>query len=142
MSKRDKQAERVARLMPGGIPRYVRVYDNGGKTMDRYTIVFTGRYPKDELGTYFMRHCSTNPYHPQGVGISDTWRPPFGFKWSVFGKRVKDLSTLPIRVRESLLEDYCELWNLGRSTIKRSPLYPFNSEQDADGSVLYSHHEE
>jgi hypothetical protein len=37
-------ANRLLSLMPNGVPKYVRVYDNGGKSFDRYTVVFTGRY--------------------------------------------------------------------------------------------------
>ena len=33
-----------ANLFKSGAPRYVRCYDNGGKSIDRYTAVFTGRY--------------------------------------------------------------------------------------------------
>ena len=27
---------RVTRLLPGGVPRYVRCYDNGGETADHF----------------------------------------------------------------------------------------------------------
>ena len=38
--------------MPGNIPRYIRCYDNQGKSFDRYTVVYTGRYrkcPRDQF---------------------------------------------------------------------------------------------
>ena len=52
----------------------VRIYDNGGKTFDRYTVLFTNRpyYSKTSTKAYDpMREAlamSTYPFHPQGYG--------------------------------------------------------------------------
>src|SRR6266404_5211679 len=62
-------------LMPNGVPRYIRCYDNGGKTMDRYTVVYTGNY-RGRCGTefekcWYQHRCmSAFPFHPQGIGMS------------------------------------------------------------------------
>lgn len=44
----------------------VRIYDNGGKTLDRYTAV----YIEEPVGggLYSARGMSENPFHPQGFG--------------------------------------------------------------------------
>ena len=39
-----KQQKRYNNLLPEGKPRYIRCYDNNGKSFDQYTVVFTGRY--------------------------------------------------------------------------------------------------
>jgi len=41
-----------------------RVYDNGGKTIDRYTLVT----PNGEVGLVDMWGFNNAPYHPQGFG--------------------------------------------------------------------------
>lgn len=83
MTKREQA--RTERLMPKGIPRWVRVYDNGGSTADRFTVVFTGLYNNigksirgvagmgmKEFGpVYYHLFMSENPCFPQGVGITD-----------------------------------------------------------------------
>jgi len=48
MKKRSAKAAaaRVSSLIPKGVPKNIRVYDNGGKTADRYIIVFSGAMAK------------------------------------------------------------------------------------------------
>jgi hypothetical protein len=124
------QSERLRRLMPNGIPKYVRVYDNQGETVDRYSVIFTGRYekgtPKD--GRWFSYLAmSGSPFHPQGVGISgstqhqpaDTidpvkggwhWPPAIGRR-NHLGKRIR-FEDLPEDCRKLTIQDYIELWGL------------------------------
>ena len=45
----------------------VRIYDNGGKTFDRYTVVFMDR-PEKASGTFEAFCMSACPFHPQGFG--------------------------------------------------------------------------
>jgi hypothetical protein len=54
--------------MPNGIPRYVRCYDNGGETFDRFTVVFSGRYRHLTGGEFWHVGMSEHPFHPQGFG--------------------------------------------------------------------------
>lgn len=42
-----------------------KITDNGGKTMDRYTVYFSDGY---------MLMMSDNALSPQGVCMSDTWK--------------------------------------------------------------------
>lgn len=52
----------------------VRAYDNGGKTIDRYTAVFLD-FPDHRPGTYFALGMSDQPFHPLGVGCSTSAMP-------------------------------------------------------------------
>lgn len=52
----------------------VRIYDNGGKTFDRYTAVYLDM-PERQPGIYAARGMSENPFHPQGFGQMTTARP-------------------------------------------------------------------
>ena len=42
------------------------IYDNFGKTFDRYTVYYNY---KENDGTYFGRGMSNNPYSPNGFGM-------------------------------------------------------------------------
>ena len=44
----------------------VRIYDNGGRTFDRYTAVY--RDQPEHGGCFAARGMSANPFHPQGFG--------------------------------------------------------------------------
>lgn len=108
---------RIDRLMPGGVPRYVRCYaspDDG--SFDRFTIVFTGRASKSAVSAYGHEY----PY----VGLSghgatkhapcdvDKWgfAPAMG-RSNNLGKRVP-WSEMPEQLRRTALEDYREIWRL------------------------------
>ena len=41
-------------------------YDNGGATLDRFTVIYTDE--PEGLGMYSARAMSENPFHPQGFG--------------------------------------------------------------------------
>jgi len=47
------------------MPSQVRIYDNGGKTIDRYTLVVPSVNTPGMLDMYGF---NDNPYHPQGFG--------------------------------------------------------------------------
>lgn len=108
---------RMRRFMPKGLPRWIRIYDNGGETVDRYTVLFVGRY---EGNTQYVV-MSPNPFHPQGVGLhgemerpSDTntfgYAPHYGRK-CYLGTRIK-FEQLPDDCKRLVLDDYIELWAL------------------------------
>lgn len=105
-----KLKERRERLCPNGIPRWIRVYDNGGETFDRYTVVFTGNY-KGRDGCHYLG-MSENPTHPQGFG-QHGWsqeiidRPTYGH----LGKKVK-FEDLPEKCQKVILNDYNDIWDL------------------------------
>lgn len=48
------------------IDKRIKCYDNGGKTFDRYTVVFL-ECPETG-GAYSALGMSYNPFHPQGFG--------------------------------------------------------------------------
>ena len=112
--------------MPGGIPRYVRIYDNSGTTADRYTAVYTRRSERiDKAGydrTYPYRGMSALPFHPQGVGmwgetrhypvdaIRGAWPPALGRKCHL-GKRIS-FHELPEDCQRLVIQDYKHLWNI------------------------------
>lgn len=120
------QQARQDRLLPNGIPRYVRCYDNGGKTCDRYTVVFSKKsITESRPFWYAVLGMSGAPFHPQGVGLHseyerliDTiakdggycWPPAIGKK-NHLGKRIR-FEDLPADCRELTLRDYKELWDL------------------------------
>lgn len=66
--------------------KYIRVYDNCGKTFDRYTIVFTKKI-NDEFVYLGM---SENPFHPQGFGQHGSSKTIIDRPtWKHLGKRIK-----------------------------------------------------
>ena len=115
--------QRMQRLMPGGIPRWVRCYDSGPDgAIDRYTVVFTGRFDKgkDPSTGYpnrFFPYLAMNaaPFHPQGFcqhgeghnGPID--RPTYGH----LGKRIK-FTDLPEDCQKAVMQDYVAYWDLVR----------------------------
>jgi hypothetical protein len=102
---------REERFMPNGIPKHVRIYDNGGETFDQYTVVFTGNF-KNRNHTCYYLGMSTDPYHPQGFGqhgeskdIID--RPTYAH----LGKKIK-FQDLPERCQDCVIQDYKEIWRI------------------------------
>ena len=45
----------------------VRLYDNGGRSIDRYTAVYMD-YPEHLAGAFAARAMDENPFHPAGFG--------------------------------------------------------------------------
>jgi len=83
------------------MPSRVRIYDNGGKTVDRYTLVVPS---VDEPRKLDMYGFNAAPYHPQGFGQYAGSYDQMG-SYSHLGKLVP-LSALPEQaqrfVRETL----------------------------------------
>jgi len=115
-----KTEERKNNLMPNNIPRYIRCYDNGGETFDRYTVIFSGRYRRyktfeDEkrLPRYYSYvSMSTNPFHPQGFGQHGESKyfidKP---KYSHLGKKIKFID-LPEDCKMLVRNEYKNIWNI------------------------------
>ena len=119
-----KTQDRKTRLMPGGSPRYVRCYDFGDDgTIDRYTVLFTGRYHHKTGGAQIYLAMNAAPFHPQGFGQHggasgtmidcDRWGfpPKIGGKCHL-GKRIA-FSDLPPDCQKLVLRDYADLWDIG-----------------------------
>ena len=110
---------RKERLVPEGVPRYVRCYDAGDHLADMYTVVFTG-----VRGRHSYVGMSAHPFHPQGVcshgenqldRAIDTfrgWPPAMGRKCHL-GKRIPYVE-LPPDCKKLVMSDYEELWRLGK----------------------------
>ena len=70
---RDYRPRRAPHRFLEGAPReLIAVYDNGGKTFDRYTAVFDDVSVYDGRTWIAYRGMSEDPYSPQGFGISDS----------------------------------------------------------------------
>ena len=126
MNKQDRKAK----LLPNGMPKWVRVYDNGGLdapqgTCDRYTVVYTGKYRKrNPDGQFNCDHqvvsMSGAPFHPQGfcqhaeykevVDAPHGWAPAIGTTCHL-GRRIK-LTDLPADCFAVVLQDYKSIWGL------------------------------
>ena len=121
----NKQSiKRLASLLPNGIPKYIRVYDNGGTenggSIDCYTVVFTGHYRK--RGEWFQYLAMNSaPFHPQGFGQHgenstqiDTnasgFAPAMGRKCHL-GKRIP-FSALPPDCKQFVMQNYRAIWGL------------------------------
>ena len=131
MTKRE--TERLASLMPNGIPKYVRIYDNAdtpSETCDRYSVVYSGNYnnigrPRNcyKQRYYGIRFMSYYPRSPNGVclwedssTIIDTipgrWGgPKIGQSCYSLGKRIR-FEELPEQCTELVIEDYRAIWRL------------------------------
>lgn len=123
---------RTERLLPKGCPRYVRCYDNGGETCDRYTVCFTGNYRKQFTDPETRKHhgprewfqyvgMSGAPFHPQGFGQhgesqrqidvnKSGFAPAIGRK-NHLGRRIH-FADLTEDCRKLVLSDYREIWKL------------------------------
>lgn len=103
---------RKARLMPDGMPRYVRCYDNGGSSFDRYTVVYTGRYSRGPRRSCFYVGMSNYPFNAQGFGqhghAPDMIDRPSS---KHLGKRIT-FASLPDDCRKLVISDYIALWRL------------------------------
>jgi hypothetical protein len=108
----EKRTERLARFMPRGVPRWLRCYDNGGKTFDRHTVVFTGRYGKKTAGDTWVLGMSEHPFHPQGFGQHSTYPNRIDYpNGRHLGKKIA-FNDLPADCQRCVLQDYNELWDL------------------------------
>ena len=107
-----KQERRLQSLLPNGKPKYVRVYDNQGETIDRYTVVFTGRYGHKTGGETWVLGMNCAPFHPQGFGqhCPCTNRPDYP-TYGHLGKKIK-FEDLPKDCQTLVLNDYRDLWDL------------------------------
>jgi hypothetical protein len=70
----------------------LKITDNEGKTMDRYTVYFESGY---------MLMMSENPKSPQGVCMSDTWKQDYIDNDA--GKEV-NFDDLPERVQDAITD--------------------------------------
>jgi hypothetical protein len=83
----------------------LRCYDNGGKSVDRYTIIpprWARAYRHEWEGTFDAIGACPRPFHPQGVGMHTRAMPGHHL-----GKRVK-WSELPTDVQRFARQSFPE----------------------------------
>ena len=76
----------------------IKIYDNNGKTFDRYTIIYMGIPVLGQNNLYECFGCSENPFHPQGFGMHSQATPG-----KHLGKRIC-FNQLPINVQKYLTQ--------------------------------------
>jgi hypothetical protein len=83
---------------PAGV---LGIYDNGGKTVDRYTVVYT---PFESGGETFFPYVgmSDSPFHPQGFGQHGELRHRYTRQ---SGERVLNFAELPKDCQKLVLQD-------------------------------------
>lgn len=79
-----------------------RVYDNGGATVDRYTVAFKGSYVPHYGMVYPYLACNDAPFHPQGFGQHGENRE--FLDGAYLGKRVA-FDTLPSDVQKFIMNN-------------------------------------
>lgn len=107
---------RQENLMPNDVPRWIRVYDDGGgEYVDRYTVVFTnlktGWYQllsMDEDGR--GSHSEYPVYQLLENKKLGQWPPSIGRRGNL-GKRIAFFD-LPESCQLFAIQDYKELWSL------------------------------
>src|SRR4051812_32336535 len=97
------QPKRSSKRWLEGAPRpLLAVYDNGGKTTDRYTALYGAPLWEPCMGrTVPLRAMSTDPFHPQGFG---QWGEMQSHDRAVLGRKMK-FSDLPEQVRKCIEQD-------------------------------------
>jgi|CXWL01.1.fsa_nt_gi hypothetical protein len=124
MFKVSVKSKRQSRLLPGGVPRWIRCYDNGGTdaggSIDRYTVIYTGRWKGRERGTDYYVAMNAAPFHPQGFGqhgeisfsqLGDGQTAMDRPKYSHLGKKIT-FKYLPTDCQKLVLSDYKDIWGL------------------------------
>lgn len=105
---------RIAAFIPGGVPKKIRIYDNGGETADRYTAVLTRSvgYLEGYGRQFFYIGMSGAPFHPQGIGMSgEANRRIDQPTYRHLGKRIK-WDVLNADVQRCILQLYCDVYDL------------------------------
>jgi len=101
---------RKEQFMPNGIPGKIRVYDNGGESFDRYTVVFTGNY-KGRQGCDYLG-MSAHPFHPQGFGQHGWSEMRIDHpSYKHLGKNIR-FTDLPKDCQRAVIDDYIDIWGL------------------------------
>ena len=96
-----KTYRRTRKDNPQGV---VAIYDNGGKTVDRYTVVYQPATVGGQL-VFPMVYMSASPYWPQGVCMhSETVGYRVTSGWGT-GQKVIGFSDLPADCQRVIKED-------------------------------------
>jgi hypothetical protein len=93
--------KRSRRDYPDGV---IGVYDNGGKTVDRYTVVYTPEVI-DNQWWYTVLGMSEAPFHPQGVGQHSQYPYRPNMTWGGCGDRCIAFEELPADCQRAVRND-------------------------------------
>lgn len=107
---KESQLKRKENLLPGNVPKWIRCFDNGGKTADKYTVVFTHAHSFGMRGYTVGIGMSANPFHPQGVGMHFEY-PNHVYNGRSGGKRIT-YQDLPEDCQRLVMSDYMDCWGL------------------------------
>lgn len=98
-----------------GWPTKVAIYDNGGTSYDRFTVVFYGPYVKPDVNGqryYEILGMSSNPFHPQGFCQHDQSNRRIDQpSYKHLGKKIT-FGDLPDDCQRAVMNDYRETWGL------------------------------
>ena len=107
----NKQAQRRLSLLPNGKPRYIRCYDSGDNSfLDRYTVVYTGRYTDKTNGNFWYVGMSQNPFIGIGSHGESKYKPIDRPTYKHLGKKIK-FDDLTEDCKKLVMSDYLYLWD-------------------------------
>jgi len=108
---------RYGKFVKDGAPKMLRIYDLGADTqyLDRYTIVFTGRYRNLTGGEFIYISCGHGMYqhgsHDTQIDVNKSgFAPKVGGK-NHLGTRIL-FSELPKELQVQVMAEYLEFWDL------------------------------
>lgn len=104
------------------LDNFVRIYDNEGKTLDRFTAVYMTQ-PESQPNTFDARGMSEHPFSPQGFGCSTSATPG-----RHLGKRIK-LNELPKDCKKLVLQDLKEIMRWHEGMVVNCEIYCDYSHQ-------------
>ena len=107
------QLRRLAALLTeNGAPKYVRCYDNQGKSADRYTVVFAGNY-KGRNGRCHYLVMNSTPFHPSfGIGQhGDSDHIIDQPSYRHLGRKI-GFEQLPEDCQQFVWQSYRDIWDL------------------------------
>ena len=113
----SKEIERRQRLMPNGVPKHIRCYDNGGLeqengSRDRYTVIFSHADRFGFKGRTPYLCMDESPYSPGGFGMHEESKGAIDHPSSGhLGRRIQ-FSDLPHECQRVVLADYQAYWRL------------------------------
>ena len=79
-----------------------RITDNGGRSADRYTVTFEPYDSGDRHLWQALLGMSENPFHPQGVGLSNAY--PWGTIHRSWDEKIIAFADLPEDCRKATLQ--------------------------------------
>ena len=103
--------ERCRRLMPNGVPRWIRCYVNEAEA-NPFVVLYTGRYTHKTERQHLAVNCGRDPFWPQGYCVHVETPVPLDSKRRP-GRRIR-FEDLPREVKDVVLVDYVYLWDIGR----------------------------